>query len=136
MWGGRGWGRPGRRLNRARRITAEGTDTAAGAPSARGEVGCNGMGKGAAAAVGRRTGAPAAVGTEGCAAAGRVGEGAPGCRSCRHGPDGDCHLLDVCSSPVLKWQGPPVGEVPARPPDADPRRGQGSHRRCPLIRMG
>ena len=76
MWGGRGWGRPGRRLNRASRITAEGTDAAAGAPSAQGEVGCNGMGKGAAAAVGRRTGAPAAVGTEGCAAAGRVGEGA------------------------------------------------------------
>jgi len=25
MWGGLGWGRPGRRLNRARRITAEGT---------------------------------------------------------------------------------------------------------------
>ena len=43
--------------------------------------------------------------------------GGAGCRSCRHGPDGDCHLLDVCSSPVLKWQGPPVGEeAPARPP--------------------
>jgi hypothetical protein len=105
-------GTPRARLNQARRITAEGTvrrgsscseeDGLAELPGAQGEPRrrrcaicvrrgrtgkvADGMEKGAAAAVGRRTGATAAVGTGGCAAAGRGGEWAPGCWSCRRGP--------------------------------------------------